>query len=108
VLLCRVHHVAVHEAGWRLERDPGSGRVVLVPPAPRPRPTRRLTRPRDPAATRPHRSEHPAPVAHAAAVPRPATTGPGAPAPALLVPAALPPEPMVSSDHGAARRTEPL
>jgi hypothetical protein len=33
VLLCRVHHVAVHEAGWRLERDPGSGRVVLVPPA---------------------------------------------------------------------------
>jgi hypothetical protein len=35
VLLCRVHHVAVHEQGWQLHRDPSSSRVVLTPPAPR-------------------------------------------------------------------------
>jgi Domain of unknown function (DUF222)/HNH endonuclease len=33
VLLCRVHHRAVHEGGWRLHRDPGSGRLTLAPPA---------------------------------------------------------------------------
>ncbi|HEY2957562.1 MAG TPA: DUF222 domain-containing protein [Actinomycetota bacterium] len=33
VLLCRVHHVAVHEGGWRLARDPATGRVALTPPA---------------------------------------------------------------------------
>jgi len=33
VLLCRTHHLAVHEHGWRLERDPVSGRVTLAPPA---------------------------------------------------------------------------
>ncbi|HEY2956618.1 MAG TPA: HNH endonuclease, partial [Actinomycetota bacterium] len=33
VLLCRVHHVAVHEGGWRLHRDPATGRVALTPPA---------------------------------------------------------------------------
>ncbi|HEX6675979.1 MAG TPA: DUF222 domain-containing protein [Actinomycetes bacterium] len=32
VLLCRVHHVAAHEGGWRFVRDPASGRVTLVPP----------------------------------------------------------------------------
>jgi hypothetical protein len=33
VLLCRVHHRAVHEGGWQLHRDPGSGRPSLTPPA---------------------------------------------------------------------------
>jgi hypothetical protein len=33
ILLCRVHHRAVHEEGWRLHRDPTSGRVSLAPPA---------------------------------------------------------------------------
>jgi hypothetical protein len=33
VLLCRTHHLAVHEGGWQLARDPASGRVVLAPPA---------------------------------------------------------------------------
>jgi HNH endonuclease len=33
VLLCRVHHRAVHEGGWHLGRDPTSGRVLLTPPA---------------------------------------------------------------------------
>jgi hypothetical protein len=33
VLLCRVHHRAVHEGSWQLHRDPGSGRVILTPPA---------------------------------------------------------------------------
>jgi hypothetical protein len=33
VLLCRVHHRAVHEGGWRLHRDPGSERLTLAPPA---------------------------------------------------------------------------
>jgi hypothetical protein len=33
VLLCRVHHVAVHEGGWQLHRDPTTGRVTLTPPA---------------------------------------------------------------------------
>jgi hypothetical protein len=33
VLLCRTHHVAVHEGGWRLARDPTTGHVTLTPPA---------------------------------------------------------------------------
>jgi Domain of unknown function (DUF222)/HNH endonuclease len=33
VLLCRVHHRAVHDGGWQLHRDPGSGRLILTPPA---------------------------------------------------------------------------
>src|SRR6266540_1923355 len=33
VLLCRVHHRAVHEGGWRLGHDPVSGQVTLAPPA---------------------------------------------------------------------------
>jgi hypothetical protein len=32
VLLCRVHHRAVHEGGWRLGHDPVSGQVTLAPP----------------------------------------------------------------------------
>ncbi|HEX6676000.1 MAG TPA: HNH endonuclease signature motif containing protein, partial [Actinomycetes bacterium] len=32
VLVCRVHHVAAHEGGWRFRRDPASGRVTLQPP----------------------------------------------------------------------------
>jgi HNH endonuclease len=30
-LVCRAHHRAVHEGGWRLHRDP-DGRVVATPP----------------------------------------------------------------------------
>jgi hypothetical protein len=30
-LLCRAHHRAVHEGGWRLERDP-DGRLTATPP----------------------------------------------------------------------------
>jgi hypothetical protein len=33
VLLCRVHHRAVHEGGWHLGRDPTGGKVLLTPPA---------------------------------------------------------------------------
>jgi HNH endonuclease len=33
VLLCRVHHRAVHEGGWHLGRDPTSGQHTLTPPA---------------------------------------------------------------------------
>jgi hypothetical protein len=33
VLLCRTHHLAVHEGGWQLGRDPASGQVTLTPPA---------------------------------------------------------------------------
>jgi hypothetical protein len=33
VLLCRTHHLAVHEGGLQLARDPASGRVTLAPPA---------------------------------------------------------------------------
>ncbi len=33
VLLCRTHHMAVHEHGWQLNRDPASGQVTLAPPA---------------------------------------------------------------------------
>ena len=32
VLLCRVHHRAVHEQGWHLDRDPASGKATLTPP----------------------------------------------------------------------------
>jgi hypothetical protein len=32
-LVCRTHHVAAHEGGWQLARDPASGRVTLTPPA---------------------------------------------------------------------------
>jgi hypothetical protein len=33
VLLCRVHHRAVHEGGWRLVRHPTSGQRILARPA---------------------------------------------------------------------------
>jgi Domain of unknown function (DUF222)/HNH endonuclease len=33
ILLCRVHHLAVHEHHWQLHRDPVSGQVTLAPPA---------------------------------------------------------------------------
>jgi hypothetical protein len=36
-LVCRAHHRAVHEGGWRLARGPG-GRLIAVPPHRRPRP----------------------------------------------------------------------
>jgi Domain of unknown function (DUF222)/HNH endonuclease len=32
VLLCRMHHRAVHEGGWQLGRDPSGGRRILTPP----------------------------------------------------------------------------
>jgi hypothetical protein len=35
-LLCRAHHRAVHEGGWRLARDP-DGRLAATPPHRRPR-----------------------------------------------------------------------
>jgi Domain of unknown function (DUF222)/HNH endonuclease len=35
-LLCRAHHRAVHEGGWRLHRDP-DGRLVATPPHRQPR-----------------------------------------------------------------------
>jgi hypothetical protein len=35
-LLCRAHHRAVHEGGWRLQRDP-HGRFTATPPHRRPR-----------------------------------------------------------------------
>jgi HNH endonuclease len=35
-LLCRAHHRAVHEGGWRLARDP-DGRLTAIPPRRRPR-----------------------------------------------------------------------
>jgi hypothetical protein len=31
VLLCRAHHRAVHEGGWRLRRDP-DGQMTAIPP----------------------------------------------------------------------------
>jgi hypothetical protein len=31
VLLCRAHHRAVHEGGWRLHRDRG-GHLTAAPP----------------------------------------------------------------------------
>jgi Domain of unknown function (DUF222)/HNH endonuclease len=43
-LLCRAHHRAVHEGGWRLQRDP-DGRLTAIPPHRRPR-----TRQHHPAA----------------------------------------------------------
>jgi hypothetical protein len=36
-LLCRAHHRAVHEGGWRLARDP-DGRLTATPPHRRPQP----------------------------------------------------------------------
>jgi hypothetical protein len=35
VLLCRAHHRAAHEDGWRLQRD-GRGRLTAAPPHRRP------------------------------------------------------------------------
>jgi hypothetical protein len=35
-LLCRAHHRAVHEGGWRLGRDP-DGQLTATPPDRRPR-----------------------------------------------------------------------
>jgi Domain of unknown function (DUF222)/HNH endonuclease len=40
VLLCRAHHRAVHEGGWRLDRDP-DGRLTATPPHRRHPATRR-------------------------------------------------------------------
>jgi HNH endonuclease len=34
-LVCRAHHRAVHEGGWRLTRQP-DGRLTATPPHPRP------------------------------------------------------------------------
>jgi HNH endonuclease len=34
-LVCRAHHRAVHEGGWRLHRDP-DGRLAATPPHRRP------------------------------------------------------------------------
>ncbi|HYN17953.1 MAG TPA: DUF222 domain-containing protein, partial [Actinomycetes bacterium] len=39
-LLCRAHHRAVHEAGWRLARGP-DGRLTATPPHRHPRPHQR-------------------------------------------------------------------
>jgi Domain of unknown function (DUF222)/HNH endonuclease len=36
-LVCRAHHWAVHEGGWRLQREPGGG-LRAIPPHRRPRP----------------------------------------------------------------------
>jgi hypothetical protein len=47
VLLCRTHHRAVHEGGWRLVRHPTSGQRILAQPA-----CRRSHPPRDPPAHR--------------------------------------------------------
>ena len=33
VLLCRTHHLAVHEGGWQLRRDSTSSQATLTPPA---------------------------------------------------------------------------
>jgi Domain of unknown function (DUF222)/HNH endonuclease len=49
-LLCRAHHRAVHEGGWRLHRDP-DGRFAATPPPPPPH--RRHPDPRHP-----HRRPH--------------------------------------------------
>jgi hypothetical protein len=35
-LVCRTHHRAVHEGGWRLGRDP-DGRLTATPPHRKPR-----------------------------------------------------------------------
>jgi hypothetical protein len=35
-LVCRAHHRAVHEGGWRLGRDP-DGRLTATPPHRKPR-----------------------------------------------------------------------
>ncbi|GAA2578009.1 hypothetical protein GCM10010399_04720 [Dactylosporangium fulvum] len=32
VLLCRYHHVCVHERGWSLRRDPGNGWIIVIRP----------------------------------------------------------------------------
>jgi len=47
ILLCRTHHLAVHEGNWQLGRNPTSRQVTLAPPpaAATPHP------PHDPAAT---------------------------------------------------------
>jgi hypothetical protein len=49
-LLCRAHHRAVHEGGWRLQRDP-DGRFAATPPPP---PHRRHPDPRHPHPRHPH------------------------------------------------------
>jgi hypothetical protein len=43
VLLCRAHHRAVHEGGWRLQRQP-DGRLTAAPPHRRPRSAHRRPR----------------------------------------------------------------
>jgi HNH endonuclease len=40
-LVCRAHHWAVHEGGWRLERDP-EGRLTAIPPHRKPHAARSL------------------------------------------------------------------
>jgi hypothetical protein len=32
VLLCRRHHVLVHEGGWHIERNPATGEIFVLPP----------------------------------------------------------------------------
>ncbi len=49
-LVCRAHHRAVHEGGWRLARDP-DGRLTASPPYRRPQ---RAPPPPDPAGRRPN------------------------------------------------------
>ena len=44
-LVCRAHHRAVHEGGWRLDRDP-DGRLTATPPH-----RKHTSPPPDPAAT---------------------------------------------------------
>jgi Domain of unknown function (DUF222)/HNH endonuclease len=55
-LVCRAHHRAVHEGGWRLGRDP-DGRLTATPPHRKP-PCRRLI-----PATRTNPHQHPPPPA---------------------------------------------
>ncbi|HET8589495.1 MAG TPA: HNH endonuclease signature motif containing protein, partial [Nakamurella sp.] len=33
VLLCRRHHVLIHQGHWRVEQDPDGGRPWIIPPA---------------------------------------------------------------------------
>jgi hypothetical protein len=62
VLLCRRHHVACHEGGWQIERDPATGSVDAVT---RGQPTRTRDRPRSSPSPRRDRT-------------RPTTRGPTA------------------------------
>ncbi len=70
VLLCRRHHVACHEGGWRLERDSITHTVHVVT---RGKPTRRRDGPRAPTRRKRDRT-------------RPATRGPTRPDPIVARP----------------------